>query len=223
MRRARASGFTLIELVIALTLLAVMLSLLWGALNFAVRSWDTGEARAAQASQRRLSDNFLRREMSSLFPMRWRDANVANIAFEGEKDRMRFASTRAAGLSKPGISIVGLALEENSDTRQRDLVMRRALPPADARDFTALDQGDRTVLVPGVERAEFAYFGTENDLVDGSWRDAWTVPTRIPQLVKLRVKLADGTELPDFVVAARLGEEAGCFENSFQRTCGPRK
>jgi general secretion pathway protein J len=223
MRRARGSGFTLIELVIALTLLAVMMTLLWGSLNFAVRSWDTGEARAALAAQQRLSDNFLRREMTSLFPMRWRDANAVKIAFEGERDRVRFASTRAAGTSQPGISIVGLALEDNSETRSRDLVMRRALPPADARDFSALDEGQRTVLVPGVESAEFTYFGTENDLVDGNWRDSWNVSTRIPQLVKLKVKLAGGEELPEFVVATRLGEEAGCFENSFQRTCGPRR
>jgi general secretion pathway protein J len=223
MRRSGASGFTLIELVIALTLLAVMMALLWGSLNFAVRSWDTGEARAAQAAQRRLSDNFLRREMTSLFPMRWRDATAAKIAFEGARDYLRFASTRAAGTSAPGISIVGLALEENGETRGRDLVMRRALPPADARDFSALDDGERTVLVPGVERVEFAYFGSENDLVDGDWRDTWTVPTRIPQMVKLKVKLAGGEELPDFLVAMRLGEEAGCFENSFQRTCGPRR
>jgi len=223
MRRAGNGGFTLIELVIALTLLAVMMTLLWGSLDFAVRSWDTGEARAAQAAQRRLSENFLRREMTSLFPMRWRDPTAVKLAFEGERDRVRFASTRAAGTSAPGISIVGLALEENSETRNRDLVMRRALPPADAKDFSALDEGERTVLVPGVERAEFSYFGTENDLVEGNWRDTWDIATRIPQLVKLKVKLADGQQLPDFVVAMELGEEAGCFENSFQRTCGPRR
>jgi general secretion pathway protein J len=223
MRRAREGGFTLIELVIALSLLVVMLALLWGSLNFAVRSWDTGEARAAQAAERRQADGFLRREMAALFPMRWKDPQVAKLAFEGERDRLRFVSTRAAGSTKPGLALVGLALEENTDLRRRDLVMRRALPPADARDFAALDDGERTVLVPGVEHAEFTYFGTENDLVESTWRDEWPAGTRIPQLVRMRLRLAGGAELPEFVVALRLGEEAGCFENSFQRQCGPRR
>jgi general secretion pathway protein J len=223
MRGKRSAGFTLIELVIALSLLVVMLGLLWGSLNFAVRSWDTGEARAAQAAERRLSDGFLRREMASLFPMRWKDELAMKLAFEGEKDRLRFASTRAAGATRAGISLVGIALEDNRDIRQRDLVMRRALPPVDAKDFAALDGGERTVLVPGVDSVAFTYFGTDNDLVEGSWRDVWPSGTRIPQLVRMRVKLQDGVELPEFTVAMRLGEESGCFENSFQRQCGPRR
>jgi len=223
MSARRSGGFTLIELVIALSLLVVMLGLLWGSLNFAVRSWDTGEARAAQAAERRLSDNFLRREMASLFPMRWKDELAVKLAFEGEKDRLRFVSTRAAGATKPGISLVGLALEQSKDFRNRDLVMRRALPQADAKDFSALGDGDRTVLMPGVENVEFAYFGTDNDLVEGKWLDSWPPGTRIPQLVRMRVRLQGGVELPEFVVAMHLGEEAGCFENSFQRQCGPRR
>ena len=223
MKRKLDSGFTLIELVIALSLLVVMLGLLWGSLNFAVRSWDTGEARSTEAAERRLSNSVLRREMASLFPMRWKDDAVVKLAFEGEKDRLRFVSTRAAGATKPGIALVGIALEEGKDFRARDLVMRRALPPVDGKDFSALDSGDRTVLVPGVERLELAYFGTENDLVEGTWRDNWPAGTRIPQLVRLRVKLEGGAQLPEFIVAMHLGEEAGCFENSFQRQCGPRR
>jgi hypothetical protein len=155
--------------------------------------------------------------------MRWKDELAVKLAFEGEKDRLRFVSTRPAGATKPGIALVGISLEDGKDFRQRDLVMRRALPPVDAKDFSALGEGDRTVLMPGVERAEFTYFGTDNDLVEGKWQDEWPAGTRIPQLVRLRLTLQGGVALPEFVVAMHLGEEAGCFENSFQRQCGPRR
>ena len=45
MSRARAAGFTLLETVIALTLLAMMLGLLFAGLRMGVRAWDAGTGR----------------------------------------------------------------------------------------------------------------------------------------------------------------------------------
>ena len=59
--------------------------------------------------------------------------------------------------------------------------------------------------------------------MDPSWRDEWKPPDRIPQIVKLRVRLADGSVLPEMDMRIMLGEEAGCLENTFQRFCRPRK
>jgi len=46
---------------------------------------------------------------------------------------------------------------------------------------------------------------------------------RLPQLVRIRVKTAQGTVLPDLVVKLMLGEEAGCLESVYQRQCRPRR
>ena len=45
MKRFRARGFTLVELTIALVLLALIASVLYGALGFAGTTWDRGEAK----------------------------------------------------------------------------------------------------------------------------------------------------------------------------------
>jgi len=42
----RAHGFTLVELLIALTLLALISAVIFGALDLSGRSWDRGEVRA---------------------------------------------------------------------------------------------------------------------------------------------------------------------------------
>jgi len=70
---------------------------------------------------------------------------------------------------------------------------------------------------------EFAYFGSENDFAEPKWMDDWRFTTRVPQMIRLRVKTGEGTQLPDIVVRTMLGEEAGCLENSFQRLCRPRR
>jgi general secretion pathway protein J len=217
------SGFTLIELVVAMVLLATMMTLLYSGLTFALRGWDAGAANGRRVADRRIGENFLRREVSELFPMRWKDASALHFAFEGERDRFRFVSSRPAGVSQGGLSLVGLQVEAGSTPREHHLVMRRAMPDEKARDFAPLDAAERTVLIEDIDSVAFSYFGSESDFVEPRWVQKWSFPARIPQMVKLELRGTDGTLLPDMVLRLTLGEEAGCLENSFQRICRPRR
>jgi general secretion pathway protein J len=221
MRRQR--GFTLIELVVAMALLGTMMLLLYSGLSFALKGWDAGEANGRRTADRRIGENFLRRELSELFPMRWKDAMSTRVAFEGESQRMRFVSSRPAGVTQGGLSLVGLEVESGASSRERNLVMRRAMPDDDAKDFKPLDSAERTVILAGVDSVTFSYFGAENDFSAPAWSETWPHTGRIPQMVRMRIRGADGAPLPDMVVRTNLGEEAGCLENSFQRVCRPRR
>jgi general secretion pathway protein J len=215
-------GFTLIELVVAMALLGTMMVLMYSGLTFSLKGWDTGAASGQRTTDRRIGENFLRRELSEIFPMRWKDPMVLRLAFEGETQRMRFVSSRPAGVTQGGLSLVGLEVEAG-EGRERSLVMRRAMPDDAAKDFGPLDQADRTVLLAGVDSVAFSYFGSENDFTDPRWSDTWTFAGRVPQMVRMRIRSADGTQVPEMVVRVNLGEEAGCLENSFQRVCRPRR
>jgi general secretion pathway protein J len=220
--RRSAGGFTLVELVVAMVLLAVMMLLLYGGLGFSLRAWDAGDAHGRKAADRRLGENFLRRELTEAFPMRWKDATVLKVAFEGETARLKFVSSRPAGISMGGLALVGVEVEGDGRTRARHLVMRRAMPDDEAKDFRPLGQAEPSILIADVESVAFGYFGSVNDFSEPQWTETWPYPGRVPQMVRMRVKSADGTSLPDMVVKLMLGEEAGCLENSFQRMCRPR-
>jgi general secretion pathway protein J len=217
-------GFTLVELVVAMVLLAVMMLLLYGGLGFSLRAWDAGDARGRTTADRRIGQNFLRRELTEAFPMRWKDATVLKVAFEGETQRLRFVSSRPAGLSAGGLSLVGIEVEDDPDraTRKRNLVMRRAMPDDEAKDWKPLEQAERSILIADIDTVAFGYFGSVNDFSEPLWTETWPYPGRVPQMVRIRVRTSDGALLPDMVVKLMLGEEAGCLENSFQRMCRPR-
>jgi general secretion pathway protein J len=222
MRLRAQSGFTLIELVLAIVLLGAMMTLLYSGLTFALRSWDAGDANGRRAADRRIGENFLRREVAELFPMRWKDPTTLRFAFDGGTERLRFVSSRPAGVSQGGLSLVGIGVEADPKGRSRNLVMRRATADPDAADFSALDAADPTILVPGVDSVSFAYFGSESDFTDPRWTDRWTLPARMPAMIRMRAKAADGSFLPDVVVRLMVGEEAGCFDAALQRGCRPR-
>lgn len=206
-----------------MVLVGSIMLLMYSGLSFALRSWDAGDVNGRRTAERRLGENFLRRELSELFPMRWKDATQVKVAFEGGHSRLRFVSSRAPGLQLGGLSLVGVEIEEDREKRTRDLVMVRAMPDDAATDFGPLDKGERHVLIPGVDQVEFAYFGSENEFAEVKWQDTWDYPGRIPEMVRVRARAADGTRLPELVVRIVLGEEAGCLENSFQRLCRPRR
>ena len=221
--KRRAAGFTMIELVLAMALLGAMMVLLYSGLAFALRSWDAGEANGRRIADRRIGENFLRREMAELFPMRFKDPMSVKVAFEGGAQKLRFVSSRPAGITQGGLSLVGVEVEAGATPRERNLVMRRAMPDDEAKDFGPLDRAERTVLIEDVESVQFAYFGTENDFTEPKWYDTWPYTERIPRLVRIRIKAPDATLMAEMVMRIELSEEAGCLENSFQRVCRPRR
>ena len=219
----RQSGFTLIELVVAMVLLGTMMMLLYSGLNFATRGWDAGDVNGRRVADRRIGENFLRRELSELFPMRWREPTTLKFAFEGEKDHIRFVSSRPAGISQGGLSLVSIEVQdEGGRSKRRNLVMRRSMPDDEQKSFSPLEAAQPTVILAAVDSASFEYFGAENDFTPPQWSDTWKWPVRMPEMIRLRVRADDGA-LPEMVVRVNLGEEAGCLENVFQRNCRPRK
>jgi general secretion pathway protein J len=215
-------GFTLIEMLVALVLLAAMMSLLYSGVNFGLRSWDAADVNGRRTADRRIGENFLRRELTQLFPMRFKDPMTLKFAFSGEREQLRFVSSRPAGVTQGGLSLVGIDVEEG-DGRTRNLVMRRAMPDDAAKDFGPLDAAKPTVLLEGIDAVAFSYFGSENDFTDPQWYDTWTFEGHIPALVRISMRSADGSLLPAMTVHVELSEEAGCLENTYQRVCRPRR
>jgi len=216
-------GFTLIELMVAITLLGGMMVLLYSGMAFGLRAWDAADTNGRRTADRRIAMNFLRREIGETFPMRFKDSMTLKMAFEGKENRMRFVSSRPAGIAASGLSLVGVEVEPGEERGVRNLVMRRAMPDDAAKDFGPLDKGERTVLFEKIDNVTFQYYGSENDFTEPTWVDSWDYAARIPQMVRVRIRAADGTVLPEMVVRIVLGEEAGCLESAFQRVCRPRR
>ena len=155
--------------------------------------------------------------------MRWKEPNVVKFAFEGERDHLRFVSSRPAGISQGGLSLVSLEVQdEGGASRKRNLVMRRAMPDEEQKSFAPLDKAEPTVMIAGVQGVTFEYFGSENDFTPPQWSDTWKPANRVPEAIRMHIVGDDGP-LPEMAVRISLGEEAGCLENAFQRNCRPRR
>ena len=224
------AGFTLLEMLIGLTLLGVLLILIYSALNIGLRAWDTGDQRAGDASHQRIVQGFMRRELGQVFPIRWRGIPESRIAFEGASNELKFVTTLnlGAAIREGGLQWGHLYLADDPDAapdgkRRRSLFLKRESFDLQAKDWSGLEGAKPTRLLAGVRDIEFSYFGAENDTAEPKWADKWDHPMRMPLLIKMSLKTDLGRDLPVLVVAPKLGEETGCYENAFQRQCPARR
>ena len=208
-------GFTLLELLIGMVLLGLILTLLFGGLRLGARSWDSGDKRIDDSTQLRAIHGFMRRELSMVFPLRWKNELDTRLAFAGEHDALKFVAPLPVQVNGGGLYLLGLELE-NGDDGQR-LIMKHALTNPAVKDFSSLEQGDKSVLVDHVENMAIAYFGAVTAESEPGWQEKWDDPQRLPLLVRIRVKLKSGRDWPDLVVA--MIAEKGCIWDSFHKRC----
>jgi general secretion pathway protein J len=89
----RDRGFTLLELIVALVLLGLLSTVLFGSVRFAGRSTDSGEAKVEAAASMRLTQEFLRANLEAQHPLRMRKIVGWPLLFTGASDELRYAAS----------------------------------------------------------------------------------------------------------------------------------
>jgi general secretion pathway protein J len=185
--RRRDSGFTLIEVLIGATVLAIMMTLLTSALFTMTRSARAGEARLERIDSAQLVHAFLRRQLQNAMPLTERDDGEERVLFEGRAERVLFVGhlplVEAGGLQFLEIAAANGALE---------LRYRSAFPDTPFERPNA--EWQRRALLPDVRRVRYRYFGARDDDSPAAWTSEWIARDRLPELVRLELVHGDETE-----------------------------
>lgn len=205
MKLRRAGGFTLLELLIGMTLVGFILALLFSGLNLGTRSWEAGEERIATSSRQAIVVDFLRRTLEQAYPLRWREGDEERLAFAGEAESLRFVGPvpMHGGTLVNQVVILGLADGEAG----RSLVMRWRLPDLREPGFEPAEAAEPKVLIKGIERLSFSYYGAESDAEEPAWHDRWTDRSVPPELIRMQLVMSSGEPWPDIVAAPRVRAE----------------
>lgn len=201
----RARGFTLLELLVAITLFGLIALMLLAGLRFGTRAWEAGVAGAEQAAEVQLAQSFLRRELSQARAPDGRQG-PEGPAFEGTREAVHFIAplpdhVGVSGLYRLSVYVAGEPGEK------RLMASWRLVRRDEDAEPTEAESGE-TLLLERIADAEFSYLGREEG-APRDWQDSWQDEEGLPALVRVRVEFdEDDRTWPDLVVAPRIARGA---------------
>jgi general secretion pathway protein J len=197
-RHRAESGFTLIEVLVSLVLLALVLALLAGVLRYARSTWDAA-ARLDDLAGSDMAEAFLRARLSEAMPLyEQRRAGAVRGLFRGAGDSMTFVAPAPNGPAGAGLYRYTLEAAAGGGGA-RALVVKLA-PHLPLLSDSALDQlPEQHELMRSIRSLSFRYFGRGELMAEPGWHAAWTRTDIMPSLVEIAIARDDRDGGPIFL------------------------
>jgi len=201
LHRASEAGFTLVELLVAITLVGLMTVVMFGGLRFGTRAADAVSGRTDRAAQLGIVYDFMQNELTDArLPPASNDPTATPSDFDGEPDSLSFVTVPPAYLALGGFDMLRVALE--GEQSRRLTVSWRQLPHGSIPVTPVTLQP--SIILEKIRAVEFGYFGTTDQNRPPEWQDRWNNQNSLPLLVRMRIAWADGSHAPDLIVAPRM-------------------
>jgi general secretion pathway protein J len=218
-RRIHEQGFTLVELLVAVTLLALLTTLVFGALKYAARAWAATDHRAVAAADLSAVQQVFRHAIGGAYPaFASADSTAREIAFDGAGDWLALVAPLPTAIAS-GVEAQHRFFVEG-EGRSRALVMgwRFDLP---ASDEAAPLSENRVRLLDHVRALRFAYYGAPDPSQAPGWWEVWSGFTRLPDLVRVHIERDDPVlpQWPDLVIATRATANTACVYDAVAAAC----
>ncbi|MEP6897982.1 MAG: prepilin-type N-terminal cleavage/methylation domain-containing protein [Rhodanobacter sp.] len=195
------AGFTLLEVLASLVLLALLLLGVYSGIRTASHSVRSGAAAVERIDQLRSAQDFLRRELaqSLIQPISHND-HGEDIYFAGSAREMRYVAPLPGYLGKLGPQLQRLRLVDDGHG-ELQLELSLAVLPPDGQPPRPL--GDPQVLFDHIRDGSFKYSGVDTQGHPLPWAAVWADGRLLPQLVSIDLQ-ANGThDWPTLLVPLR--------------------
>ncbi len=203
-----ATGFTLIEVLIAMTLLSMMVVLLFSSLRICAKSWEQGENKIADVNEVAAVYNFFQRHLSAAIPV-WDDFTVNNgttienqdktFSFQGKKQSLQFVSVFPASARRTGMQLFSIETQQQDGEQNIKVTLTPFYPAVEGEAW----RQEEVVLLKHLNEFELAYFGVD-DSGEGAWQHQWLEKDAQPQLVKISISTDNGIYWPDMIIALKV-------------------
>lgn len=205
-------GFTLTELLVSLSLLALLFLLIGAALSLNLNTLSSVRDVANNTHRVDVVEDFLRVHLERARPFVDRgNQRSGQIRFEGRRDMLRFLSnlsSRWEGLPQE----MELAVD-------RDGNLNLAICDEISERRPWCDNPVSTLLLEDVRQFQISYY----DAKLASWRESWAHSIALPDLIRIHTEFeTSGQREIEIVIHPRIDVDTSCHFNPATRSCWGR-
>ena len=166
MSRPGQRGFTLLELILALSIVAAMLTIVFGGMRVGIRAWQRGGERSEALQHARSLAALLTQSLggTAAYLAPAPAGAQPEVLFQGQPDRLGFVTTSPPFPLASTIAFTAVMLSVDEGEQIGFAVREKAMPNEDPFEETP------PILVdPTLTAVRFRYMRD----VEGSWEDIW--------------------------------------------------
>jgi general secretion pathway protein J len=174
-RQVADAGFTLLELLVAITILSLILVALSGGVHFAGSAWRKQEAQITRQGDINAVQAVLRQLLAS------------GQAFEGSSQDLKFVAEMPAALARGGLF--------NIELYQSGEKLYLSWQPHFKGAAASLPKNE-TMLLDGVTNLDLSYYVDQK-----GWQRAVTEKSKSVDLIAIKGRLSDGRDWPSLMIS----------------------
>lgn len=209
-RPPRGAGFTLVELLLAITLMSILLGLTYSGLRAATRSSERGEEILVAGGNLRAAHQFVRRQLNQMLPLAFfveGENDAVRVVFEGDSRAIQYVAPMPGYLGTGGPQVQLLEIVPGDDN---DVIIQFSHALLQGFEQQYLFERDPVLLLEGVSSAGFEFLGKDEEGNLTGWTQVWDQLDQLPVAVRLYVEFGEELNLhwPDLVAGVRIDESA---------------
>ncbi|MBW2050033.1 MAG: prepilin-type N-terminal cleavage/methylation domain-containing protein [Deltaproteobacteria bacterium] len=210
--RSSVAGFTLLELLISLSIVGLILIIVFGALRIGSRAWERGERDVETHQRQRIVLELMGQQLASASPQEIRVGEEKPFYFKGDERSVAFTS-RVAVLPTNRFGTVFVQYQvgeaEGGEGESLSFYEKRALFSGAPKGMDEPEEEDFLLLIPYMESLRFEYLGPpEGEEEDApQWQEAWDPETDKGLPLGVRVSLVEKANMPPMRILAPIAAE----------------
>lgn len=206
--RHREGGFSLVELLLAMTLMSMLLALAYGGLRASSQATEKGQAILDDSNRIRMAHQFVRKQLTQLLPLAFEmdQAQQTRSVFRGGNRRIRYVASMPGYLGYGGPQVQELEFVQGEEGLE--LVLSHTLLQGFEEEF--LYQREPILLLDKVQSASFTFLGRDEGGETLSWAPDWREEGVLPAAVALEIEFIEDVYIkwPMLTTSVRIDQGA---------------